>query len=146
MNKINAELNKLTGSKGKVVQPSASSLLDACSSNTTDGVQILQSGGKVYCSDGWIVSHCILYLVQSAIGIFSFAFVWFFQVFQRRFNGKVTFRSRTWKEYKEGFGDTNTEFWLGNAFPYEYFQHNLNKSIMLHQYDCNSFTWLVCND
>jgi len=61
MNKINAELNQITGGKGKVVQPTASSLLDACSTNTTDGVQIIQSGGKVYCSDGWIVSTCIAY-------------------------------------------------------------------------------------
>ena len=34
-------------------------------------------------------------------------------MFQRRFNGSIDF-SRTWKEYKEGFGGLNTEFWLGN--------------------------------
>ncbi|CAC5415361.1 FCN [Mytilus coruscus] len=35
------------------------------------------------------------------------------QVFQRRINGKVNFY-RDWKEYKEGFGSLQNEFWLGN--------------------------------
>ncbi|CAC5415359.1 Fibrinogen-like protein A,Ryncolin-4,Angiopoietin-related protein 7,Angiopoietin-related protein 1,Ficolin-3,Ficolin-1-B,Techylectin-5A,Ficolin-2,Ryncolin-1,Tenascin-R,Fibrinogen-like protein 1,Angiopoietin-1,Fibrinogen C domain-containing protein 1-A,Tenascin-N,Ryncolin-3,Tenascin,Fibroleukin,Fibrinogen C domain-containing protein 1,Techylectin-like protein,Ryncolin-2,Angiopoietin-related protein 6,Techylectin-5B,Angiopoietin-related protein 2,Angiopoietin-2,Microfibril-associated glycoprotein 4,Fibrinoge len=34
-------------------------------------------------------------------------------VFQRRINGKVDFY-RGWKEYKEGFGSLQNEFWLGN--------------------------------
>ncbi|CAG2203678.1 Ficolin-1-A,Ryncolin-1,Fibrinogen C domain-containing protein 1,Tenascin-N,Angiopoietin-related protein 7,Angiopoietin-related protein 6,Ficolin-3,Fibrinogen C domain-containing protein 1-B,Fibroleukin,Fibrinogen-like protein 1,Ficolin-1,Ficolin-1-B,Tenascin-R,Ryncolin-2,Fibrinogen C domain-containing protein 1-A,Microfibril-associated glycoprotein 4,Fibrinogen-like protein A,Ryncolin-3,Ficolin-2,Fibrinogen alpha chain,Tenascin,Techylectin-5A,Ryncolin-4 [Mytilus edulis] len=34
-------------------------------------------------------------------------------VFQRRFNGKVNFY-RDWKEYREGFGSLQNEFWLGN--------------------------------
>ena len=35
-------------------------------------------------------------------------------VFQKRANGSVNF-SRTWKDYKEGFGD-DFEFWLGNEY------------------------------
>ncbi|XP_073418038.1 angiopoietin-4-like [Dendrobates tinctorius] len=34
-------------------------------------------------------------------------------VIQRRRNGSMNF-NRTWKEYREGFGDLSNEFWLGN--------------------------------
>lgn len=34
-------------------------------------------------------------------------------MFQRRVNGSENFY-REWESYKEGFGDLNHEFWLGN--------------------------------
>ncbi|XP_069122536.1 fibrinogen-like protein A [Argopecten irradians] len=34
-------------------------------------------------------------------------------VIQNRYDGSVDFR-RTWEEYKVGFGDPNSEYWLGN--------------------------------
>jgi hypothetical protein len=58
-----------------------------------NGIYKLRQGFQVYCDQttdggGWIV-------------------------FQRRLNGKTDFY-RAWTEYKNGFGDLNGEFWLGN--------------------------------
>ena len=36
----------------------------------------------------------------------------FFKMIQRRMDGSVNFY-RGWTEYKKGFGDINTEFWIG---------------------------------
>ncbi|XP_060580116.1 angiopoietin-related protein 7-like [Ruditapes philippinarum] len=58
-----------------------------------NGVNKLRQGFEVYCDQttdggGWMV-------------------------FQRRLNGKTDFY-RNWTEYRNGFGDLNGEFWLGN--------------------------------
>ena len=39
----------------------------------------------------------------------------FFKMIQRRMDGSVNFY-RGWAEYKTGFGDINTEFWIGIVF------------------------------
>ena len=36
-----------------------------------------------------------------------------FQVFQRRVDGTTNF-NQNWTTYRDGFGDMNTNFWLGN--------------------------------
>ncbi|XP_076809110.1 microfibril-associated glycoprotein 4-like [Clavelina lepadiformis] len=60
---------------------------DSCTNSPLNGDQFLRDGLKVYCEDRW-------------------------SVFQRRFDGSVNFQ-RTWNEYKNGFGKTEGEFWLG---------------------------------
>ena len=37
-----------------------------------------------------------------------------FQVFQKRFNGRLDFY-QTFKEYEDGFGGLHAEFWMGNT-------------------------------
>ncbi|XP_037049882.1 ryncolin-1-like [Bradysia coprophila] len=44
-------------------------------------------------------------------------------VIQTRFDGLVDFE-RTWKEYRNGFGNVNSEHWLGNNFIHQITQTN----------------------
>ncbi|CAH1224793.1 TNR [Branchiostoma lanceolatum] len=63
------------------------------SGQTTSGVYTLSSGVQVYCD------------MDTAGGGWT--------VIQRRQDGSVPF-DRTWEEYRQGFGDVNGEYWLGN--------------------------------
>jgi len=113
MNKINEELNKITGSKRK-----------GCSTNSIFIIRCLFNKYNWWCA-GYAIRrqsllfrwldceylHCILIVIcYCNLHLCLSAFV---QVFQRRFNGQVVFHTRTWNEYRDGFGDVNTEFWLG---------------------------------
>ena len=53
-------------------------------------------------------------LCVSFVRCFSFVIISFsVKVLQQRVNGKIDFY-RGWNDYKNGFGDLNVEFWLGN--------------------------------
>uniref|UniRef100_A0A3Q1GU31 Fibrinogen-like protein 1 n=1 Tax=Acanthochromis polyacanthus TaxID=80966 RepID=A0A3Q1GU31_9TELE len=58
-------------------------------------------------------------------------------VIQRRINGTETF-NRSWAQYKDGFGDVNAEFWLGNDnLHYITAQGNYSLRINLEDFDGN---------
>uniref|UniRef100_A0A8C4EV98 Fibrinogen-like protein 1 n=1 Tax=Dicentrarchus labrax TaxID=13489 RepID=A0A8C4EV98_DICLA len=58
-------------------------------------------------------------------------------VIQRRINGTEKF-NRSWAEYKDGFGDTDAEFWLGNDnLHYITTQGNYSLRINLEDFDGN---------
>ena len=40
-------------------------------------------------------------------------------VIQKRFDGSIDF-NRSWSDYKNGFGNANSEYWLGNEFVHQY--------------------------
>ena len=56
-------------------------------------------------------------------------------IIQKRFDGSVDFH-RDWKEYKDGFGDVNGEFWLGNGVIYQMTSNeNFSLKIILKDWD-----------
>ncbi|XP_071841293.1 uncharacterized protein [Apostichopus japonicus] len=64
-------------------------------------------------------------------------------VFQRRVNGSVNF-NRNWTSYKEGFGQMNHEFWLGNE-KLHYLTKNDRKQRLRIDIECNKgISYHVC--
>ena len=56
-------------------------------------------------------------------------------IIQNRFDGSVDFYC-SWADYKEGFGDLNGEFWLGNAMIHQITsQHNYKLKIYLTEWN-----------
>lgn len=53
------------------------------------------------------IKECLSRMLQIYIW-----FVCFFKMIQRRMNGSVNFY-RGWNDYKNGFGDVDSEFWIG---------------------------------
>lgn len=53
------------------------------------------------------IKECLSRMLQIYIW-----FVCFFKMIQRRVNGSVNFY-RGWNDYKNGFGDVDSEFWIG---------------------------------
>ena len=51
-------------------------------------------------------------------------------VIQRRFDGSVDF-NRNWVEYRNGFGNLKTEFWLGNQFIHELTNTGEQKAMLM---------------
>ena len=49
-------------------------------------------------------------------------------VVQKRFNGSVDF-NRDWKSYKDGFGNANGEYWIGNEFIHQFTHHDSTEMI-----------------
>ena len=65
-------------------------------------------------------THGGLYGIQLVVGQNSFKVLCDMTVdgggwamFQRRFDGKISFGNRTWEEHVSGFCDLHQEFWLG---------------------------------
>lgn len=56
------------------------------------------------------IKECLSRMLQIYIW-----FVCFFKMIQRRMNGSVNFY-RGWNDYKNGFGDVDSEFWIGRWF------------------------------
>ena len=61
-------------------------------------------------------------------------------MFQRRQDGSVDFE-RTWQEYKDGFGDLEGEFWLGNDNLYRLLSLNDHYELRIDMIGHNNNAW-----
>ena len=61
-------------------------------------------------------------------------YIYIYQVVQRRENGHANFY-RKWKDYKVGFGDVSSEFWMGN----ELIHHMTDTHMFMLRVDLISF-------
>jgi hypothetical protein len=99
---------------------------DAKMSKKIEIIEILVTNLISHIHDTYFVSSCRSFMGKADDGIYNLGHR--FQVycdqstdgggwvvFQRRLNGETDFY-RNWTEYKNGFGDLNGEYWLGNKY------------------------------
>jgi len=59
----------------------------------------------------------------------------FCKVFQYRHDGTVSFHDKKWREYKNGFGELSTEFWIGElTFLFGEQAHNHNHPVLFKKF------------
>ena len=67
-----------------------------------------------------------------------------FTYVQRRINGKVSF-NKTWEQYKDGFGNPKSEFWIGNEALHK-LTSQINYTLIIEMWDKENKYWVARYD